>query len=114
MDDIKHYVSYFRICLLFSTMFASGMGFLSAFSPNYSCLLALRFLVGIGVGGAHVFTSWFLEFVPAQNRGTWMVIFSCFWTIGTILEASLAWVWHPLLSFVAYSFHLFMLNLFVY
>uniref|UniRef100_A0A0E0D3Z5 Major facilitator superfamily (MFS) profile domain-containing protein n=1 Tax=Oryza meridionalis TaxID=40149 RepID=A0A0E0D3Z5_9ORYZ len=81
-----------RICLLFSTLFASGMGFLSAFSPNYSSLLALRFLVGIGVGGAHVFTSWFLEFVPAQNRGTWMVIFSCFWTIGTILEASLAWV----------------------
>ncbi|KAF0919590.1 hypothetical protein E2562_030015 [Oryza meyeriana var. granulata] len=87
-----------RTGLLFSTLFTSGMGFLSAFSPNYPCLLALRFLVGVGVGGGHVFSSWFLEFVPAQNRGTWIVVFSFFWTIGTVLEASLAWVVISLLS----------------
>ncbi|KAL5217775.1 hypothetical protein ABZP36_018459 [Zizania latifolia] len=81
-----------RTGLLYSTLFTSGVGFLSAFSPNYLCLLALRFLVGVGVGGGHVFSSWFLEFVPAHNRGTWMVLFSVFWTIGTVLEASLAWV----------------------
>ncbi|KAG2547279.1 hypothetical protein PVAP13_9KG077000 [Panicum virgatum] len=87
-----------RTGLLFSTMFTSGMGFLSALSPNYLCLVALRFLVGVGVGGSHVFISWFLEFVPAQNRGTWMVILSLFWTLGTILEASLAWVVLPALN----------------
>ncbi|XP_006650328.1 organic cation/carnitine transporter 7-like [Oryza brachyantha] len=87
-----------RTGLLFSIMFTSGMGLLSALSPNYPCLLALRFLVGIGVGGGHVFTSWFLEFVPAQNRGTWMIVFSFFWTIGTVLEASLAWVVISVLS----------------
>ncbi|KAM3260082.1 hypothetical protein ACQJBY_051383 [Aegilops geniculata] len=81
-----------RTVLLFSALFTSGMGFLSAWSPNYLCLIALRFLVGVGVGGGHVFSSWFLEFVPAQNRGTCVVLFSLFWTIGTILEASLAWV----------------------
>lgn len=81
-----------RTVLLFSALFTSGMGFLSAWSPNYLCLMALRFLVGVGVGGGHVFSSWFLEFVPAQNRGTCVVLFSLFWTIGTILEASLAWV----------------------
>ncbi|KAL6893529.1 hypothetical protein ACP4OV_007627 [Aristida adscensionis] len=80
-----------RTVLLFSTLLTSGMGFLSALSPTYLCLLALRFFVGIGVGGGHVFSSWFLEFVPAGNRGTWMVSFSFFWTIGTLLEASLAW-----------------------
>ncbi|CAD6205910.1 unnamed protein product [Miscanthus lutarioriparius] len=87
-----------RTGLIFSTLFTSGMGFLSALSPNYLCLVALRFLVGVGVGGSHVFISWFLEFVPAQNRGTWMVIFSLFWTLGTILEASLAWVVLPALN----------------
>ncbi|CAN6287456.1 unnamed protein product [Urochloa humidicola] len=81
-----------RTVLLLSTLLTSGLGFLSALSPNYLCLLALRFFVGIGVGSGHVFSSWFLEFVPAGNRGTWMVIFSFFWTIGTVLEASLAWV----------------------
>jgi len=85
-------ILFFRIVLLLSTLLTSGLGFLSALSPNYFCLLALRFFVGIGVGSGHVFSSWFLEFVPAGNRGTWMVIFSFFWTIGTVLEASLAWV----------------------
>ncbi|KAM0903603.1 hypothetical protein ACQ4PT_018560 [Festuca glaucescens] len=96
-----------RTGLLYSALFTSGMGFLSALSPNYLCLMALRFLVGVGVGGGHVFSSWFLEFVPAQNRGTWMIVFSFFWTIGTILEASLAWVvlstlsWRWLLALTA-------------
>uniref|UniRef100_A0ACD5ZYI9 Uncharacterized protein n=2 Tax=Avena sativa TaxID=4498 RepID=A0ACD5ZYI9_AVESA len=96
-----------RTGLLFSTLFTTGMGFISALSPNYLCLMALRFLVGVGVGGGHVFSSWFLEFVPAQNRGSWMIIFSLFWTLGTVLEASLAWVvisvlsWRWLLAFTA-------------
>ncbi|XP_047091915.1 organic cation/carnitine transporter 7-like [Lolium rigidum] len=96
-----------RTGLLFSTLFTTGMGFMSALSPNYLCLMALRFLVGVGVGGGHVFSSWFLEFVPAQNRGTWMIVFSFFWTLGTVLEASLAWVviaalsWRWLLAFTA-------------
>jgi MFS family permease len=96
-----------RMGLLFSTLFTTLVGCLSALSPNYLCLVALRFLVGVGVGGSHVFISWFLEFVPARNRGTWMVIFSGFWTLGTVLEASLAWVvlsalsWRWLLAFTA-------------
>ncbi|KAK6777687.1 hypothetical protein RDI58_024405 [Solanum bulbocastanum] len=63
---------------------------LSTFSPNYNSLLAVRIMVGVGVGGVPIYGSWFLEFVPSQNRGMWTIICTCFWTIGTILEALLA------------------------
>lgn len=74
-----------------AAIITSGAGFLSAFAPNYISLLILRCFVGVGLGCGHVFTSWFLEFVPTPNRGAWMVVFSVFWTVGTIMEASLAW-----------------------
>ncbi|PIN12691.1 Synaptic vesicle transporter SV2 (major facilitator superfamily) [Handroanthus impetiginosus] len=70
-------------------------GLLSAFSPNYTSLIILRCIAGVGLGGMHIFTSWFLEFVPTQNRGAWMTVFSCFWILGTIAEAALAWIIMP-------------------
>jgi MFS family permease len=67
-------------------------GLASAASPNYLSLLLLRGFVGIGLGGGPVISAWFMEFVPSANRGLWMVIISLFWTLGSIAEASLAWV----------------------
>uniref|UniRef100_A0A1D1Y3B9 Organic cation/carnitine transporter 7 n=2 Tax=Anthurium amnicola TaxID=1678845 RepID=A0A1D1Y3B9_9ARAE len=83
---------------LFTAIVTSGAGFLSSFAPNYHLLILLRFWVGVGLGGGPVLLSWFLEFVPAPKRGTWMCIFSGFWTVGTILEASIAWAIIPVLG----------------
>ncbi|KAM7480900.1 hypothetical protein LguiB_005483 [Lonicera macranthoides] len=88
----------FRKVFLGAAILYSGAGFLSAFSPNYISLVTLRGLLGIGLGSGHVLISWFLEFVPTPNRGTWMVIFSGFWTVGAIFEASLAWIIIPRLG----------------
>ncbi|CAN1167951.1 Organic cation/carnitine transporter 7 [Linum perenne] len=84
--------------LLGITVITSGAGILSTFAPNYTCLLILRCLVGVGVSGGSLFLSWFLEFVPASHRGSWMVVFSAFWTFGTIFEAALAWAVMPKLG----------------
>ncbi|KAL1569898.1 Organic cation/carnitine transporter 7 [Salvia divinorum] len=83
---------------LITAIITSGAGFLSAFSPNLSVLIIFRGLVGVGLGGGPVLSSWFLEFIPASQRGAWMVVFSSFWTLGTVLEASIAWFVMPRLG----------------
>lgn len=72
---------------------------LSIFSPNYDWLLAVRMMVGFGAGGGLVYGSWFLEFVPSEYRGMWMMMYAGFWTMGTILEALLALVYPFLLLY---------------
>lgn len=58
-----------RIGFLGVAIVTSVAGLLGAFSPNYTSLVILRGLVGFGLGCGYVFLTWFLEFVPAVNRG---------------------------------------------
>ncbi|KAL6587062.1 Organic cation/carnitine transporter 7 [Orobanche minor] len=85
---------------LVTATITAGAGFLCAFSPNFTLLIILHGLVGVGLGGGPVLSSWFLEFIPAPDRGTWMVMLSAFWTLGTVFEASVAWFVMPRLGWI--------------
>ncbi|KAJ1291525.1 hypothetical protein BS78_02G321600 [Paspalum vaginatum] len=63
------------------------------------CILAHPSLYcGYGFGRWPCALYWFIEFVPAAKRGTWMVVFHVSWTVGTVLEALLAWAVMPVLG----------------
>ncbi|MDS7597675.1 MFS transporter [Agrobacterium tumefaciens] len=68
-------------------------GLLSAFSPDFTILLVLRFLTGAAVGGTlPVDYAMMAEFLPAKNRGRWLVLLEGFWAIGTLIVAIAAWI----------------------
>lgn len=101
-------ISFFAFCrkgFIGAVTVVSVAGICCAFSPDYKLLLVFRSLVGFGLGGGHVFAEWFLEFIPAPNRGAWAFVLSSFWSFGSVVEASLAWVRLNLLVKEA-SFHL--------
>ncbi|CAI9766622.1 unnamed protein product [Fraxinus pennsylvanica] len=87
-----------RMAMQGSVMVIGVSGLLSASSPDYKSLIIYRCFLGFGVGGVHVFPSWFLEFIPASHRGAYMLAISTFWTLGSILGASLAWIVMPSLG----------------
>jgi len=69
----------------------SAGGFLSTLSPNLVTLLALRFLVGFGVGGLSVPFDLLAEFLPSSLRGRFLLYIELFWTAGSLLVAGIAW-----------------------
>ncbi|HEX5935773.1 MAG TPA: MFS transporter [Pseudorhizobium sp.] len=68
-------------------------GILSIFAPDFMTLLLLRFLTGVAVGGTlPVDYAMMAEFLPAKNRGRWLVLLEGFWAVGTLIVALAAWV----------------------
>ncbi|MGK9053825.1 MFS transporter [Neorhizobium sp. CSC1952] len=67
-------------------------GTLSIFAPDFTILLVLRFLTGAAVGGTlPVDYAMMAEFLPAKNRGRWLVLLEGFWAVGTLIVALAAW-----------------------
>ncbi|CAI5458066.1 unnamed protein product [Closterium sp. Yama58-4] len=78
-----------------TALFTLFAGLLSAWSPTFLTLLVSRCLVGFGIGGASVVFSLCSEFLPSNSRGFWLVFIEFFWTIGSLIEAALAWAVMP-------------------
>jgi len=64
---------------------------LCALVPNFPTLLALRFAVGVGLGGElPVAASLVSEFAPAAQRGRLIVLLESFWAFGWAAAAAIA------------------------
>jgi putative MFS transporter len=80
-----------RPVLMCAVVIDACFGVASAFAPDFTWLLALRLLTGIGVGGTlPVDYTMMAEFLPSARRGRWLVMLESFWAIGTICLAVLA------------------------
>jgi MFS transporter, putative metabolite:H+ symporter len=81
-----------RSVLIITVSCDALFGLLSVFAPDFTILLILRFLTGIAVGGTlPVDYAMMSEFLPAKNRGRWLVALEGFWAIGTLIVALAAW-----------------------
>ncbi|RVJ53246.1 MFS transporter [Sinorhizobium meliloti] len=70
----------------------AAFGLLSVFAQDFTVLLLLRFLTGAAVGGTlPVDYAMMAEFLPARNRGRWLVMLEGFWAVGTLIVALAAW-----------------------
>ncbi|MET0981725.1 MAG: MFS transporter [Telluria sp.] len=82
-----------RPVLMTAVIIDACCGVASAFAPDFTWLLVLRFATGIGVGGTlPVDYTMMAEFLPSDRRGRWLVLLESFWAVGTILLAVLALV----------------------
>ncbi|MCX8999549.1 MFS transporter [Rhizobiaceae bacterium BDR2-2] len=81
-----------RRILILTVSSDAVFGLASVFAPDFISLLALRFLTGMAVGGTlPVDYAMMAEFLPAKNRGRWLVALEGFWSVGTVAVALAAW-----------------------
>ena len=66
-------------------------GLLSGFAPNYYSLLAFRGICGLGVGGITVPFDLLAEYLPASQRGRFLMAIEYFWTAGSVFVVLMAW-----------------------
>ncbi len=82
-----------RRILILTVGMDAVFGLASAFAPDFTSLLILRFLTGLAVGGTlPVDYAMMAEFLPPSRRGRWLVMLEGFWAIGTVIVAVTAWI----------------------
>jgi MFS transporter, SHS family, lactate transporter len=97
-----------RVPLLVDVAFYSLVGFACAFAPNYSVLLILRLLYGIGMGGEWgLGAALAMEKLPASRRGFFSGLLQQGYALGYLLAAVVylvisnftSWGWRGLFAF---------------
>jgi MFS transporter, SHS family, lactate transporter len=77
-----------RIPLIVDVCFYSTVGFLCAFAPNFTVLLILRLLYGIGMGGEWgLGAALAMEKIPARRRGFFSGVLQQGYSLGYLLAA---------------------------
>ena len=100
-----------RIPLIVDVCFYSTVGFLCAFAPNFTVLLILRLLYGIGMGGEWgLGAALAMEKIPASRRGFFSGVLQQGYSLGYLLAAlaslvvtgylGLSWRWLFALSII--------------
>eukprot|EP00850_Spirogloea_muscicola_P022001 SM000272S10268 [mRNA] locus=s272:77375:84322:+ [translate_table: standard] len=84
-----------RVGFFATAAFTFAFGLVSAWSPSFWILLLCRMCVGFGLGGAPCVFNLCSEFLPPASRGFWLVFIEFFWTVGSVIEALLAWIIMP-------------------
>ena len=68
----------------------------AAFAPDMNVLIALRFVIGIGLGAENVVGySTLTEFVPAKSRGRWLGLMAVFVVTGLPIASLVGWLVIP-------------------
>lgn len=87
-----------QVFVLTLLLFATASG-LSAFASSLAVLMALRFLIGMGLGGElPVAATYVAERVPDHERGRVVVLLESFWALGWLLAALIAYFVMPLFA----------------
>jgi SHS family lactate transporter-like MFS transporter len=77
-----------RIPLIVDVIFYSTVGFLCAFAPNFTVLLVLRFLYGIGMGGEWgLGAALAMEKIPTHRRGFFSGVLQQGYAVGYLMAA---------------------------
>jgi MFS transporter, SHS family, lactate transporter len=85
-----------RIPLMIDIIFYSIMELLTAFAPNFTTLLILRALYGVGMGGEWgLGASLAMESLPVQARGLFSGILQQGYAFGYLLAAVVYWMIFP-------------------
>ena len=88
-----------RIPLMVDVSFYSLVGFLCAFAPNYTVLLVLRLLYGIGMGGEWgIGAALAMEKIPPERRGFYSGLLQQGYSCGYLLAALSYLVVHSVLG----------------